>query len=76
MPLMNMLVATAEGAGFDASSIQPLIDSLTSQISPSTVISILALVVGSGTALALTWFGVRKVVSVIMTAFQKGKVRI
>ncbi len=76
MPLMNMMIAAAEGASFDVSAIQPLIDTLTSQISPSVVVGILALVVGSATALALTWFGVRKVVSVIMTAFQKGKVRL
>lgn len=43
---------------------------LTSNISPSTVATIIGVVLGSGVALYLTWFGIRKLISVITKALR------
>lgn len=54
---------------------QTVIDALTSQISVSTVVGVLAGVVGAAIGLVFMWWGVRKGSSVLMSAFKKGKLR-
>lgn len=47
---------------------------LQEQISVSTVVEILVVVAGASVGLAFMWWGVRKVVGALMSAFRKGKV--
>lgn len=53
-----------------------VISALTSQISVSTVVSVLATLATAGVGLAFMWWGVRKAVRSLMAAFKKGKVSI
>lgn len=48
---------------------------LTSSINPGTVASVIGLVLAGGVALYLTWFGIRKLVSVVTNAL-KGRLKI
>lgn len=55
---------------------QAVIDALTSQISVSTVVGVLAAVVAACIGLVFMWWGLRKGLSAIMKAFKSGKFRI
>ena len=50
-----------------------VISSMTNQISVSTVVGVIAVVVGAGIGLVFMWWGVRKLIRVIMGAFRKGR---
>lgn len=49
---------------------------LQNQISVSTVVEVLVVLVGACVGLAFMWWGVRKLTSALMSAFKKGRVSI
>ena len=51
-----------------------VITALTNQISVSTVVGVLAVVAAACVGLAFMWWGLRKAVGALMSAFKKGKV--
>lgn len=51
-----------------------ILTTLQEQISVSTVVGVLAVAAGAAVGLAFMWWGVRKLVGVLMSAFRKGKV--
>ena len=53
-----------------------MISALTSQISVSTVVEVLAYAAGLAVGLAFMWWGVRKALRTLMSAFRKGKISI
>ncbi len=57
-----------------AETLKPLTDALTSAITPTQIITILAAVIGCGMAFVLMWFGVRKAISIFKKAVMKGKI--
>lgn len=57
-----------------SSDITSVLTALEAQISVATVVEVLAVLAGAAVGLAFMWWGVRKLVSVIMSAFRKGKV--
>lgn len=54
--------------------IQSILTALQSQINVGTIVEVLAVLAGAAVGLAFMWWGVRKLVRVIMSAFKKGKV--
>ena len=48
---------------------------LTSSINPGTIASVIGLVLAGGIALYLTWFGIRKLISVVTKAL-KGRLSV
>ena len=58
------------------SVLEPLKTAITSAITPAQLISVLAGVVGIGMTFVLMWFGVRKIKSIFVSAFQNGKLKI
>ena len=68
---MPMLTLTATAAS--ASDWAPVIEAVTSQISVSTVIGVLTTLVTAGIGLVFMWWGVRKALRSLMSAFRKGK---
>lgn len=54
----------------------PVVDAMTGQISPATVVSVVAAVIGVCVGLVFTWWAVRKVSRAIMSAFRKGKLSV
>lgn len=51
-----------------------VLEVLQGQISVSTVVGVLGVAAGAAVGLAFMWWGVRKLVRVLMSAFKKGKV--
>lgn len=51
-----------------------LLSLLTSQFSSATIVEVLLVVAGASIGLVFTWWGVRKLASVLMSAFRKGKI--
>ena len=49
---------------------------VTGTINIGNIVSILAIVVGACVGLVLMWFGIRKVIKIIMGAFRKGKISV
>lgn len=60
--------------GVDA--FQSVLTALQGQISVSTVVGVLAAAAGAAVGLAFMWWGVRKLVRALMSAFKKGKVSV
>lgn len=69
MPML--LTTTTTVSSSDWASV---IEALTGQISVSTVVGVLATVAAACVGLAFMWWGVRKAVRALMSAFKKGKV--
>lgn len=51
-----------------------ILSNLQSQISVATVVEVLAITATACVGLAFMWWGVRKVVGALMSAFKKGKI--
>lgn len=66
-----LLTAVETVSSSDWSSV---INALTTQISVSTVVSVCATIAGACVGLAFMWWGMRKAVRALMSAFKKGKV--
>lgn len=58
------------------SDFNSVISALTNQISVSSVVGVLAALVGVVVGLAFMWWGVRKGTSMLMSAFKKGRVNL
>lgn len=69
---MLRLVGNAATA-VSASDWSAVITALTGQISVSTVIGVLTTLVTTGIGLVFMWWGVRKALRSLMSAFRKGK---
>lgn len=55
---------------------QSVLNAMTSQISVPTVIAVLAGCVSAGIGLVFMWWGVRKTVRSLMSAFKKGRLSV
>ena len=56
--------------------VAPILTAVTDVISTSNIIQILVIVVGACVGFVFMWWGVRKLVSAVMSAFRKGKLSI
>lgn len=59
-----------------ASDWSSVINAMTSQISVSTVVGVLATLVTAGIGLVFLWWGVRKAVGSLMGSFRSGRIRL
>lgn len=59
-----------------ASDWASVIAAMTSQISVSTVVGVLATLVTAGIGLVFLWWGVRKAVASLMGSFRSGRIRL
>lgn len=59
-----------------ASDWASVIAAMTSQISVSTVVGVLATLVTAGIGLVFMWWGVRKAVGSLMGSFRSGRIRL
>lgn len=74
--LGNMMLAEVTVTPIDSSAWGSVITALTSQISVETVVGVLAVVAGACVGLAFMWWGLRKAISALMSAFKKGKISV
>lgn len=66
--------STVETVG--ASVFEPVVDAITAQITPTSVVAIVAGVIGASIGLVFMWWAVRKVSRAVMGAFRKGKLSV
>lgn len=59
-----------------ASDWASVINAMTSQISVSTVVGVLATLVTAGIGFVFLWWGVRKAVGSLMGSFRSGRIRL
>lgn len=72
MNLPTLLTGSTVVSSSDWASV---IEAMTGQISVSTVVGVLATLVGAGIGLVFMWWGVRKAARSLMAAFRSGKLR-
>lgn len=72
--LLNML--PLEATAISSADFTSVLTALQNQISVSTVVEVLVVVVGACVGLAFMWWGVRKLTRALMSAFKKGKVSV
>lgn len=70
------LADTAPAGVVTASDWASVIAAMTSQISVSTVVGVLATLVTAGIGLVFLWWGVRKAVGSLMGSFRSGRIRL
>lgn len=71
-----MFLSSEVPAAVTAADWSSVITAMTGQISVSTVVAVLATLVGAGIGLVFMWWGVRKAKNSLMSAFKKGKMSI
>lgn len=64
----------AESGTVSSTDWAPIISAMTAQISVSTVVGVIATAIAAGIGLVFMWWGGRKAVRTLMSAFRKGKV--
>lgn len=70
------LADSASAGVVTASDWASVITAMTSQISVSTVVGVLATLVTAGIGLVFLWWGVRKAVGSLMGSFRSGRIRL
>lgn len=74
--LMELIPLTDSAGVVTASDWASVITAMTSQISVSTVVGVLATLVTAGIGLVFLWWGVRKAVGSLMGSFRSGRIRL
>lgn len=67
------LIAMEAGSAISSTDFKSVLDAVTSQLSVSTIIEVLGIAAGAAVGLVFMWWGVRKLIGVLMNAFRKGK---
>lgn len=70
------LLSSAGSSPVTAEAWKSVIDAMAAQISVSTVVGVLAALVGASIGLVFMWWGVRKMARALMSAFKKGKLSV
>ena len=70
---MSVGILTSTSSAIGWSDLASVLSAITDQISVTTVISVVAGAIGASIGLVFMWWGVRKLIRVIMGAFRKGK---
>ena len=69
------MLTSSGSSAIGSSAFKSVIDAVTAQISVTSVVEVLAYAVPVVIGLVFMWWGVRKVTSMVMGAFRKGKLR-
>lgn len=76
LPELIPLADPAPAGVVTASDWASVITAMTSQISVTTVVGVLATLVTAGIGLVFLWWGVRKAVGSLMGSFRSGRIRL
>lgn len=74
--VLDLVPLADPAAAVTASDWASVITAMTSQISVSTVVGVLATLVTAGIGLVFMWWGVRKAVGSLMGSFRSGRIRL
>ncbi len=73
--LEKAIMALESSGAVSFTDFQQILDSITGQISVTTVVGVISAVVGAGIGFVFMWWGVRKLASSLMAAFRSGKLK-
>lgn len=73
---MSNLLLIGEAVAVTTTELEPIKTAVTDYVNVSNIVTYLAYGLGAALVLVLFWFGVRKLMGMIMSAFKKGKVRV
>lgn len=71
-----MGILPLEATAISSSDFTSVLSAIQGQISVSTIVEVLAVVVGACIGMVFMWWGVRKVSRMLMSAFKKGKLSV
>lgn len=74
--VLDLIPLADASTAVTASDWASVISAMTSQISVSTVVGVLATLVTAGIGLVFMWWGVRKAVGSLMGSFRSGRIRL
>ena len=74
--VLDLIPLEGPSTAVTASDWASVISAMTSQISVSTVVGVLATLVTAGIGLVFMWWGVRKAVGSLMGSFRSGRIRL
>lgn len=74
--MLHLLASSGGSTVVSASDWSSVLSALTSQISVSTIVGVLVTLVTAGIGLVFMWWGVRKALKSLMSAFRKGKMQL
>lgn len=69
----GQMLLSGTGTAIGWSDLSSVLSAITDQISVTTVIAVVAGAIGASIGLVFMWWGVRKLIRVLMAAFRKGK---
>ena len=69
--MLSFLIGGSTAIGW--SDLSDVLTAITGQISVTTVIGVVAGAIGAAIGLVFMWWGVRKLIRVLMGAFRRGK---
>lgn len=69
-------MALTEGANVSADTIMDILSAITSQFSVTTIVAMLAGILGVSVAFVFLWWGIRKGTRAIMAAVTRGKFKL
>lgn len=67
---------TTTSTAITSSAFSSVIDAVTAQVSTATIVEVLVYAVPVVIGMVFMWWGVRKVVRMVMSAFRKGKISV
>ena len=76
LPVGLMAFADYSAETFQASQLNGIFEALQAQFSVTFVLSVIAAIITAAAALVAMWWGARKGVRMLMSAFKRGKLRI
>lgn len=70
---MNLMAIATETGAISWADLSSVLSAITGQISVTTVIAVVAGAIGAAIGLVFMWWGVRKLIRVLMNAFRSGR---
>ena len=71
--MINYVMLADSSAAVGWSDLSSVLTAITGQITVANVIAVIAGAIGAAIGLVFMWWGVRKLIRVLMSAFRKGK---
>ena len=71
-----MLNILATSTAVDSTAWAEVLNAMTAQISVSSIVGVIAATITAGIGLVFMWWGVRKLVRSLMSAFRGGKLKV
>ena len=59
-----------------STALSSILSSMTAELTPANIAAVIGVIVGGTIGLVLLWFGIRKLVNAVQSAFKSGKIRI